>query len=273
MENKSLTFETLLNELKNNNNQITKGSYIFKELTHKQQRKILNGNFESVEIPAKLSNIYSEYIGESIEMDDDMSDITRLITVDKKPYFINMLRVVTFGDTYYHKGDAYKLYEVQESDLICEPKIYTITANKFKINLKLPTIAEEEKYNNLLIIALAPHKNKSSYDNINMGAVTDLYQNYELLKYMDSFEFNGEKYRFAQYSIQERLKFLNHLPQITIEEIKEYIETNVTAHENIAMSAFKVETNEKIIAEINALFFSSTIRKDASIDNDTDEEN
>ena len=61
MESKGLTFDNLINELKNNNAQTVKGSYTFKELTHKQQRKILSGNFDAVEIPAKLSNIYSDY--------------------------------------------------------------------------------------------------------------------------------------------------------------------------------------------------------------------
>lgn len=262
MENKGLTFENLLDELKNNSVQITRGSYTFKELTHKQQRKILNGNFDPVEIPAKLSNIYTEYISDSVYLNDDMSDIIKITTVDRKPFFINMLRVVTFGNIYYQDGIGYELYDVQASDLVSDSKPHTITANKFKINLRIPTLIEEEKYNNLLVNALSPYKNKSSIDNINMGAVADVYQNYELLKYITGFEFNGQSYRFAQYSIQDRLKFLNNLSQTTVEEIKEYIDTNVKKAEDLALTAIDPATGDKIIGEINMLFFSSTTRND-----------
>lgn len=272
MENtNSLTFDSLLNELKNNNTEVVLGSYSFRELTHKQQRKILSGSFDAVEIPAKLSNIYSEYLSESVAKIDDAVDLSRIITLETKPYFINVLRKISFGSTYYHKGEGYEMYDVKPEDLEPKAQSKTIIANKFKINLNVPTIFEESKYNALLMNALAPHKKKRNINEVNVGSVTDLYQIYELLKYIVSFEFNGQLYRFNQYTIQDRIKFLNNLSQITIEEIKEYIKENVRKAEEIALGATSSTSGEKITADINTLFFSTTTRKEDS--EEEDEEN
>lgn len=272
MENKPLTFDHLINELKSNNSQSVKGDYTFKELTHKQQRKILSGNFDAVEIPAKLACIYTDYLSESVIKNDDMVDLSRIITLETKPYFINVLRTISFGSTYYNKGQGYDLYEVKPEDLEPKAKPHTIIANKFKINLEVPTIFEDSRYNNLLINALSPYKKRKSIADVNVGSVTDLYQMYELLKYIVSFEFNGEVYRFNQYSIQDRIKFLNNLSGITIEEIKNYIKDNVKSVENIALSATSQTTGEKIIADINTIFFTSTTRKEESEEELEDED-
>lgn len=272
MDNNALGFDHLINELKNNNTQTTKGDYVFKELTHKQQRRILSGNFDAVEIPAKLSMIYGDYLTESVYKSDDLVDLSRIITLETKPYFINVLRTISFGKTYYHKGQAYELYEVKDEDLISKAKPYTVVANKFKINLEVPTIFEDSRYNNLLINALGPHKRKKNLNDVNVGSVTDLYQIYEILKYIVSFEFNDQVYRFNQYSIQDRIKFLNNLSQITIEEIKEYIKNNVKKAEDKALSAISVTNGEKIVADMNTIFFSTTIRKEESEEVENEEE-
>lgn len=272
MENKALTFDNLINELKNNNAQVVKGPYTFKELTHKQQRKILSGNFDAVEIPAKLANIYTDYISESVTMADDAVDLARVVTLETKPYFINVLRTASFGSTYYNKGQSYELYDVKPEDLTPKAKPHTVIANKFKINLEVPNLFEDSRYNNLLVNALGPHKKKKSIADVNVGSVTDLYQMYELLKYIVSFEFNGAVYRFAQYSIQDRIKFLNNLSSITIEEIKEYVKENVKKAEEIALAATSHTTGDKIVADINTIFFSTTTRKDDSEEDEDDED-
>ena len=102
--------------------------------------------------------------------------------------------------------------------------------------------------------------------------MTDLYQMYELLKYIVSFEFNGAVYRFAQYSIQDRIKFLNNLSSITIEEIKEYVKENVKKAEEIALAATSHTTGDKIVADINTIFFSTTTRKDDSEEDEDDDD-
>ncbi len=272
MENKGLTFDTLLNELKNNNAELVKGDYTFKELSHKQQRKILSGSFDAVEIPAKLANIYSDFLDESVFCNNDVIDLTRVITLETKPYFINTLRTVSFGPLYYSNGKEYELYEVKPEDLVSKAPKKTIVANKFKINLEVPTIFDDGRYNNLLINALGPYKKRKSINDLNLGSVTDLYQIYELLKYIVSFEFNGDTYRFNQYSIQDRIKFLNNLSSGTIDEIKEYIKEYVKKPEEIALSAVSPTTGEKITADINRIFFSSSIHKEESEEDEDDDE-
>ena len=272
MENKSLTFDNLINELKNNSSQTTMGSYTFKELTHKQQRKILSGSFDAVEIPAKLSMIYNDYISESVSKVDDIVDLLRIVTLETKPYFINVLRKISFGSTYYEKGIAYELYEVKKEDFEPKAQPKTIIANKFKINLMVPTLFEDERYTNLLINALGPYKKKRSIQEVNSASVLGLYYLYELLKYIVSFEFNGEVYKFNQYSIQDRIKFLNNLSQITIEEIKNYIKENVKKAEEIALSATSKLSGEKITADINSLFLSISMRKEDSEEENEDED-
>lgn len=272
MQETGLTFDTLINELKNNSSQIIKGGFTFKELPHKQQRKILNGGYDAVEIPAKLANIYNDFLSECVYMNDDAVDLARVVTLETKPYFINLLRVASYGKTYYMKGEAYDLYEVTADDLKIKTAPATIVANKFKINLDVPTLIDDSRYNNLLVTALAPHKKKRSFDDVNIGTVNDLYQIYEILKYIVSFEFNGQVYRFSQYSIQDRIKFLNNLSSITIEEIKAYIKNTSKKAEEIALTATSQSSGEKIIVDINTLFFSSTTRKDYSNEETIDED-
>ena len=272
MDNKGLTFDHLLQELKSNTKESSKGNYTFKELTLKQQREILGANFDAVEIPAKLANIYSEYLATSVMHNEDMVDMRTEITLETKPFFINELRSISLGKTYYEKGEGYEMYEVQPEDLIPKAKPKTIDANKFKINIAVPTLQEDVRYNNLLINALGPYKKKKSINEVNVGSVTDLYQIYELLKYIVSFEFNGQTYIFSRYSIQDRIKFLNNLAQVTVNEIKNYVREYVKAGEDRALKCVNSTTGNSIQADINTLFFSSTTDKDDSKDNEDDKQ-
>lgn len=271
MESKGLTFDHLLEELKNNTKESVKGDYTFKQLTLKQQRKILGANFDAVEIPAKLANIYTDYLSDSVFSKNDIVDMAREITLETKPFFINELRVISLGRTYYDKGEGYEMYEVKAEDLIPKAKPKTIVANKFKINIAVPTLQEDTRYNSLLINALNPYKKKKSINDVNVGSVTDLYQVYELLKYIVSFEFNGDVYIFNRYSIQDRIKFLNNLAQVTVNEIKEYIKEYVKTGEERALKCVSTETGNTIQADINTLFFSSTTDKKDSVESEEDE--
>lgn len=272
MENKQLGFDSILSELKKNSKESVKGNYTFKELSLKQQRKILNGQFDSVEVPAKISNIYTEYISELVVKNDDMVDAVKIITLETKPFFVNELRAITLGRKYWKNGKEYELYEVTPDDLIPKAQPKTITFNNFKATLRVPTLYEDNRYNTLLINALAPYKKKKNLSDVNFGSVTDLYQMYELIKYIESFEFNGVVYIFNNYNIQDRIKFLDNLPQVTVNEIKEYIISNVKNNEEKALACESTTTGEKITADINTLFFSSTVKKEDSVDDEDDEE-
>ena len=271
MKKEGLTFDHILSELKSNSKESTKGSYTFKDLTLQQQRKILGANFDAVEIPAKLANIYTDYINESIFSTEDIVNMEQEVTLETKPYFIAELRRISLGSTYFDKGEAYEMYDVQAEDLVPKAKLKTIEANKFKINIMVPTLAEDVRYNSLLMHALAPYKKKRDINQINVGSVTDLYQVYELLKYIVSFEFNGEVYVFNRYSIQDRIKFLNNLAQITVNEIKDYIKEFVKSAEEKALTCVNNTTGNTIMADINTLFFSSTTNKKDSEEDDTEE--
>lgn len=272
MKSEGLTFDHLLNELKSNSKETVKGGYTFKELTLKQQRKILSASFEAVEVPAKLANIYGEYLSDSVFSNEDMIDMSREVTLETKPFFINELRCISLGRSYYEKGVPYELYDVQPEDLIPKAKPKTIIANKFKINIAVPNLQDDARYNNLLINALAPYKKKRNINDIPVGSVTDLYQVYELLKYIVSFEFNDTVYVFNRYSIQDRIKFINNLAQITINEIKDYVRMHVKNSEERAMKAINLETGDSITADINSLFFSSTTDKKDSVESSSEEE-
>lgn len=272
MESKGLTFDHLLEELKGNTKETVKGNYTFKQLTLKQQRKILGANFDAVEIPAKLANIYTDYLSDCVFSKDDMVDMAREVTLETKPFFINELRVISLGRTYYDKGEGYEMYEVKPEDLIPKAQPKTIVANKFKINIAVPTLQEDMRYNSLLINALNPYKKKKSINDVNVGSVTDLYQIYEILKYIVSFEFDGNVYIFNRYSIQDRIKFINNLAQVTVNEIKEYIKEFVKSGEERALKCISTETGNTIQADINTLFFSSTTDKKDSVESEEDEE-
>jgi hypothetical protein len=270
MNSKSLTFDNIIAELKNNNKTSEKGDYIFKELTLKQQRKILNSSYDPVEIPIKIASIYNDYISESVSKKDDMIDMARVVTLETKPYFINELRSLSMGKTYYEKGVAYELYSITSEDLVPKVEPASIMANKFKINLRVPTLYEDSRYNTLLINALNPYKRKKDLNELNLGSVSDLYQLYEIIKFIDSFELYGKEYKFNQYTIQDRIKFLDGLASEVIDEIKEYIRRTIKVNEEKAFTAIS-ETGEKITADINTIFFSVTSKKEESEENETEE--
>lgn len=61
-----LNFESLLSELDGNITTISKGGLKFNELKMSDQRKIMNMSFNPIEIPARVSNIFNEYIKNSV---------------------------------------------------------------------------------------------------------------------------------------------------------------------------------------------------------------
>ena len=70
---------------------------------------------------------------------------------------------------------------------------------------------------------------------------------------------------------KDRNKFLNNLAQVTINEIKDYIKEHVKDNEERALTAIG-ETGEKIVADINTIFFSTTTKKDESEETEEDDE-
>ena len=225
------SFENILAELKNSATETVKGNYVIREITLKQQRKILNGGFEAVEMPAKLANIYNDYIRESVVRNDSMVDISQVVTVDIKPYLLIELRRNTFGDTYYGDGDEddevenkeYKLYEVTAKDLESAIKPVKVKFGNVTIKLDVPTIEKESKYNALLISTGLSSFKKKKIDESTLAQVADVYQLYEMMKYISTIVFDGVEYDFDKVAMAQKMRFLDMISPTIVNNINKFI--------------------------------------------------
>lgn len=265
-----LSFNEILTQLKNQSSEKTVGNYVFKELTLKQQRQILTSTYEAVEIPARISNIYNNYIAESVSLKDDMVNLSHVVTVDKKPYLLNVLRSISLGDEYVPSEEeeetpntledtdkvktVYKIYEVTEKDL--EAKSETpedVVFGNFRFKLAIPTLAEDTTYNSFLLNALKPYRKKKISD-ADLGAVADVYQIYEMMKYIKTVTFENQEYTFSALAPSDKVKLLDSLPRSASDAIAAFIR-KVKKNEDIAYSAIS-ETGDKVVMDSNTLFFS-----------------
>lgn len=225
------SFENILAELKNSATETVKGNYVIREITLKQQRKILNGGFEAVEMPAKLANIYNDYIRESVVRNDSMVDISQVVTVDIKPYLLIELRKNTFGDIYYGDGDEdeevenkeYKLYEVTAKDLESVIKPVKVKFGNVTIKLDVPTIEKESKYNSLLISTGLSSFKKKKIDESTLAQVADVYQLYEMMKYISTIVFDGVEYDFDKVAMAQKMRFLDMISPTIVNNINKFI--------------------------------------------------
>lgn len=225
------SFENILAELKNSATETVKGNYVVREITLKQQRKILNGGFEAVEMPAKLANIYNDYIRESVVRNDSMVDISQVVTVDIKPYLLIELRKNTFGDIYYGDGDEdeevenkeYKLYEVTAKDLESAIKPVKVKFGNVTIKLDVPTIEKESKYNALLISTGLSSFKKKKIDESTLAQVADVYQLYEMMKYISTIVFDGVEYDFDKVAMAQKMRFLDMISPTIVNNINKFI--------------------------------------------------
>lgn len=253
-----LNFESLLSELEGNISSITKGNYVFNELTMKDQRRILNMGFSPIEIPVRISNVYNDFVTTAVKLKDDVVDVSDVITMDVKPYVMVQLRLLTLGNKYQDSdGKSFTIREVTDSDLTnkVEPKI--IEFNNFIIRLAVPTLTKDRQINGQLLVELGNFKKKLSDEDY--GKVADLYNVYELLKYITEIELNGKIFDFEKCPVNKKIKIVNSLPQRVVAEITDYIET-VKEHEEKALQAFDDETGESTTMEMTTLFFTKNAR-------------
>ena len=98
-----LTFEDLISDLKENGVQSSvKGGYKFTEMLHEESQKLMKIGTSSshLEIPAKVSNLFTDFIKKCVVYEDNMLDVVEHITVDTKPLLLNELRRITLGSVY-----------------------------------------------------------------------------------------------------------------------------------------------------------------------------
>ena len=256
-----LNFESLLSHLGEKTTTVSKGSYEFSELTMNDQRKILNISFNPIEIPAAISNIFNDYIKKSVKCSDITftGDIMDNVTVDIKPFMIVQLRKLTLGDYYYDTdGKKYTMRDVEVSDLESKIEPIVIEFNEFILRLSVPSLSKDTFINNQLINELKSFKKKLSDEEY--GKVADLYQMYELIKYITEIEFNGAVFDFEKSPINKKMKIINSLPQRVTNQISDYIES-VKEKEQIALTATNDETNETIEMDMSSFFFTKTARQ------------
>lgn len=255
-----LNFESLLSQLEQNSRTIEKGKYKFTELTMNDQRKILNIGFNPIEIPVRISNIFNEFIKTSVEEVSDITKVLDTMTIDVKPFVIVQLRNLTLGDKYIDSSTntSYTLYDVQEEDLESTIEPAVIQFNNFILRLAVPTLTKDQNINNQLLLELGNFKKKLTDEDY--GKVADLYQIYELMKFITEIELDGNVFDFEKSPVNKKMKILNSLPQRVISEITDYVES-VKALEQKALTAVDELTNETIEVEMSTLFFAKNARE------------
>lgn len=255
-----LNFESLLSQLEQNSRTIEKGKYKFTELTMNDQRKILNIGFNPIEIPVRISNIFNEFIKTSVEEVSDITKVMETMTIDVKPFVIVQLRNLTLGDKYVDSSTntSYTLYDVQEEDLESSIEPAVIQFNNFILRLAVPTLIKDQNINNQLLLELGNFKKKLTDEDY--GKVADLYQIYELMKFITEIELDGNVFDFEHCPVNKKIKIINSLPQRVVSEITEYVES-VKELEEKALTAVNETTNETIEVEMSTLFFAKNARE------------
>lgn len=267
---KELSFDDIINSIKTSSTTKTVGNYEFSELTLKQQREILSAGFESVETPAKLTNIYNNYIKTCVNYMDSMVPILEDTKIERRGYILNVLRTISLGDLYYKHIDennddslrkCYTLYKVAPEDLevtVAPRRITFGQHDEFFVDLESPTLAKDNYYNSQLINALQPFTKKK--DNSIMGPVADLYQIYEIVKYIKSCGIEDKEFDFNARSMPDKQKYLNAIPQNVISQINEYIRYVKTFEAN-ALEAIS-EEGEKVTVTFDELFYIKAAKAD-----------
>lgn len=254
-----LKFESLLSQLENNISTTIKGEYEFSELTMNAQRRILNMGFSPIEIPVRISNVYNDFIKESVKLKDDIVDVTDVITMDVKPYVMVQLRQLTLGDKYIDSdGKIYTIRKVTDSDLKSKIEPKMIEFNDFILRLEVPTLTKDRIINGQLLVELGNFKKNLSDEDY--GKVADLYNVYELTKYITEIELKGDIFNFEKCPVNKKMKIVNNLPQRVVAEITEYIDA-VKSHEDKALEAINDETGEITTMDMTTLFFTKNARE------------
>lgn len=254
-----LNFESLLAELGENTVTIVNGGFQFSELKMSDQRKIMNMSFNPIEIPARVAIIFNEYIKNSVSYTDDVADVSDIVTVDIKPFILTQLRILTLGDTYVDRQTkkVYKIKEIDSADLTSNIEPGFIEFNNMIIRFCVPTITKETSINNQLLLELSKFKKNLSEEDY--GKVSDIYQVYEIFKYVTSIESSGKVFDFSNCPTNKKMKIVNNLPHKVVMAINDYIEkSRELAEEKIV--AVHPETNEVIRLDVSTIFFENTAR-------------
>lgn len=259
-----LTFEDLISDLKENGVETSiKGGFKFTEMVHEESQKLMKVGSSSshIEIPAKVANLFTDFIIKSVEFEDDVATTVTFITTDIKPLILNELRRLTLGNVYVSDdGVEYTLREITDKDFenVVEPTI--VKFNKFGIRLSVPNLEKERSIHNQLLADLQQYRNKKQFKDSDYGEIADLYQNYEIMKYITEIDVNGAVYDFENSPKNKKFKLISSLPQKVIGEINDFIEL-VRENEKKACTIINNETKEEEQIDMNSLFYARNARK------------
>lgn len=257
------TIDSLIEDLKGISNTETVGGFVFTELTVEQQRKTYLGGASFVELQAKVRNVHNKYIMDSVAFEDDPVRVASYVNLEQRPYMLMILRRLSMGDIYVDReGKEYSIYRPTDDDLVQKIKPKTIKRGQVSINLRVPTLDIDTQYNTQITGALSVYRKKGA-DSITDGdfaVVQELYQMYEVMKYIESIEFGSKKYEFQNLSIADKTKVLNTLPELIMSQIQDYIML-VSKVEEKAYSVISLESGEP--TELDAVTIFSN-RKAAS---------
>lgn len=225
MAKETPSIDSIISQLKTSiANDVTLGAFTFKELSYEQQRKLINNGSSPIEFVVVVSNLLNDYITQCVEYTDDVVDVSKTVTVLQKPFLINKLRTLNFGSEHTEGEKTYKFYDVQPEDfeITLEPKI--IKRGDLSITLRVPSIAVDTHFNKILIQALSGYKNKAARNitETEGGDVLMRYQLYELMKYIESFTFNGQTFDFTDMIPKSCVDFMNVLKAPMVKEITAY---------------------------------------------------
>lgn len=219
------SIDSIISQLKTSiANDVTLGGFTFKELSYEQQRKLINNGSSPIEFVVVVSNLLNDFITQCVEYADDVAEVAKTVTVLQKPFLINKLRTLNFGEEHVDGEKTYLFYDVKAEDFEIELAPKTIERGGLTINLRVPTIAVDTHFNKILIQALSGYKNKSARNitETEGGDVLMRYQLYELMKYIESFTFNGQTYDFTDMVPKSCVDFMNVLKAPMIKEITAY---------------------------------------------------
>lgn len=259
-----LTFEDLISDLQENGVQTSvKGGFKFTEMLHEESQKLMKIGTSSshLEIPAKVANLFTDFIKKCVTYDDNLLDVVGTVTIDIKPLLLNELRRITLGSVYVDDEEVeYELREVTDEDFTHVVKPTIVEFNKFGIRLSVPTLEKERTIHNQLLNDLQPYRNKKQLKDNDYGEIADLYQNYEIMKYITEIDCKGSVYDFEASPKNKKFKLISSLPQRVIAEINDFIEL-VKKNEQKACTVINIETKEESQIDMNNLFFVRNARK------------
>lgn len=249
-EREEFSLDEVLQELKSVQTDTTVGEFKFKELSYEQQRKITSSTSSIVEVIAATKNLLNEYISKNVEYTNDVADVKNSVTLDVRPFLLNVLRTISIGKEIKSDGKTYELYTVKPEDLVSTLKPEVFTRESFELVINVPTIKADTIYNTLLMGALSKYRNKQTRNMTEMeaGEINEIYIFYENMKYIESFTLGKNQYNFIELSTHDKIKVLNQFPQQLISVINRY-RKQVDNQINKAFTATNSDDNSSIVID------------------------